>query len=107
MILGAYLLLLAAIVSEVFGSSMLKLSEGFKRIGPVAGVIGGYGIAFYLLSLTLQSLPLGLVYATWSGLGTILTVFIGVLFFKDRLNKKAIMGIVLLVAGLVLMNVSK
>ncbi|WP_080846163.1 DMT family transporter [Cytobacillus gottheilii] len=107
MIVTAYLLLIAAILAEVFGSTMLKLSQGFKRIGPVIGLILGYGAAFYFLSLTLQSLPLGLVYAMWSGLGTILTVYIGVLFFKDRLNKKAVMGIALLVVGLVLMNVSK
>lgn len=107
MILVAYVLLFGAIVSEVFGSAMLKLSNGFKRVGPVIGVVTGYGVAFYFLSITLQSLPLGLVYATWSGLGTILTVMIGVIFFKDQLNRKALIGIGLLIIGLVLMNVSK
>lgn len=100
----AYLLLFVSIILEVFGSTMLKLSNGFARVLPVVGVLVGYGLAFYLVSITLQSLPLGVVYATWSGLGTILTVVVGVVFFKDRINKKGYLGIGLLVVGLVLMN---
>lgn len=99
-----YLLLGIAIVSEVFGSTMLKLSNGFTRLLPVAGVIVGFGVAFYSLSIALKTLPLGVVYATWSGCGTILTVIAGVLFFKEKVNKQDILGIGLLIVGLVLLN---
>ena len=97
----------ASILFEVFSSTMLKLSDGFKRLLPVIGIVVGYGISFYALSITLQSLPLGVVYATWSGIGTILTVVIGVLLFKEKVNKKGALGIVILLVGLVLMNLSK
>lgn len=103
----SYLFLAASILFEVFSSTMLKLSDGFKRILPVVGIVLGYGISFYALSITLQSLPLGVVYATWSGVGTILTVVIGVLLFKEKVNKKGVLGIAILLVGLVLMNLSK
>ncbi|WP_141230077.1 DMT family transporter [Terribacillus saccharophilus] len=103
----SYLFLAASILFEVFSSTMLKLSNGFKRLLPVVGIVVGYGISFYALSITLQSLPLGVVYATWSGVGTILTVVIGVLLFKEKVNKKGALGIAILLVGLVLMNLSK
>ena len=103
----SYLFLAASILFEVFSSTMLKLSDGFKRLLPVVGIVLGYGISFYALSITLQSLPLGVVYATWSGVGTILTVVIGVLLFKEKVNKKGVLGIAILLVGLVLMNLSK
>ncbi|PAD19849.1 DMT family transporter [Terribacillus saccharophilus] len=103
----SYLFLAASILFEVFSSTMLKLSDGFKRLLPVIGIVLGYGISFYALSITLQSLPLGVVYATWSGVGTILTVVIGVLLFKEKVNKKGVLGIAILLVGLVLMNLSK
>lgn len=103
----AYTLLFLAIILEVFGSTMLKLSHGFTRTGPIIGVIAGYGAAFYSLSLALQSLPLGLVYATWSGVGTILTVLAGVLLFKEKVNKQAIAGLALLIVGIVMLNLEK
>ncbi|WP_400162498.1 DMT family transporter [Brevibacillus sp. TJ4] len=103
----AYTLLFLAIVLEVFGSSMLKLSNGFSRPLPVLGVIAGYGSAFYMLALALRDLPLGLVYATWSGVGTILTVMVGVYLFREKLNKQGIAGLAILVVGLVLLNLEK
>ncbi|HEY9576762.1 MAG TPA: multidrug efflux SMR transporter [Pseudobacillus sp.] len=99
-----YLLLGIAIIFEVFGSTMLKLSNGFTRLFPIAGVVVGFGIAFYLLSISLKTLPLGVVYATWSGCGTILTAVAGVLFFKEKMNGQAVLGIGLLIAGLILLN---
>ncbi|MFD0960389.1 DMT family transporter [Paenibacillus chungangensis] len=105
--MAAYLLLGCAIVMEVLGSSMLKLSQGFKRLLPSMGVVVGYGIAFYLFSIALKKLPLGVAYATWSGVGTILTVWIGVHVFKEKMNKKTILGLVLLLAGIVLLNLQK
>lgn len=102
----AYLLLFCSIVLEVFGSTMLKVSDGFKKLSPVICVVICYGLAFYLLSITLKTLPLGVVYATWSGIGTIFTVCVGVFLFKEKMNKKGFVGVGLLVFGLVLMNMS-
>ena len=100
----AYIILASAILAEVFGSTMLKLSEGFQRKVPVLGVIAGFGLAFYLLSLALLDLPLGFSYAIWSGAGTILTVCIGVFLFKERLGKKRMYGIAFIMMGMVLLN---
>ncbi|MFP7493056.1 multidrug efflux SMR transporter [Terribacillus saccharophilus] len=102
-----YLFLAVSIIFEVFSSTMLKLSNGFKHLLPIIGLVVGYGVSFYSLSVTLKSLPLGVVYATWSGIGTILTVMIGVLLFKEKINKKGALGIIILLIGLVMMNLSK
>jgi multidrug transporter EmrE-like cation transporter len=103
----AYALLFTSIILEVFASTMLKLSYGFTRILPVIGVLAGYGSAFYLLSLALKDLPLGVVYATWSGVGTILTVLIGVYLFKEKINKQSILGLAILIVGIVMLNLEK
>ncbi|GBG11015.1 quaternary ammonium transporter [Paenibacillus agaridevorans] len=103
---NAYLLLAVAIVSEVFGSSMLKLSDGFKRRMPSLGVVLGMGAAFYCLSLALAVIPLGTAYAIWSGLGTALTAMIGVIAFKERLDWKKGLGLILIIAGVVVMRLS-
>src|SRR5699024_4434280 len=100
----AYIILASAILAEVFGSTMLKLSEGFQRKVPVLGVIAGFGLAFYLLSLALLDLPVGLSYAIWSGAGTILTVGIGVFVFKVRLGKHRIYGSAFLMRGMVVLD---
>ena len=99
-----YLLIIISVICEVFASSMLKLSYGFTRLLPSIGFAAGMGIAFYLLALVLQTLPLGVVYATWSGLGTILTTCIGVFYFREKMNKTNTLGIVCLVIGLLMMN---
>lgn len=101
----AYLLLLVAILSEVVGSSLLKLTQGFTKIRPTLGVILGYGIAFYTLSLTLRTLPLGMTYAMWSGLGTALTAVIGVTFYKEQLSNKKIAGLAFIIMGVILLNI--
>lgn len=101
-----YLFLAGAICSEVFGATMLKLSHGFTKWKPMIGVITGYILAFYLLSKALGGLPLGLSYATWSGVGTILTVVIGVSLFKEKVNRQGILGITILVIGIVMLNLS-
>lgn len=103
----SYLLLTFAIISEVFGSTMLKLSEGFSRKLPIVGVVVGFGTAFYLLSLSLVKLPLGFAYAVWSGLGTILIATVGVILFKEKINRKGLVGIGLLVAGILLLNLTE
>ncbi|MFJ5763816.1 DMT family transporter [Lysinibacillus sp. NPDC093210] len=98
--------LFIAIVSEVFASSMLKLTAGFKRLLPSLGVAIGYGAAFYFLSLTLQSLPIGTAYAIWAGLGTALTAVVGVVFYKEYFNVKKLAGILLIIIGVVILNLA-
>ncbi len=99
----AYVYLAFAIILETFGSSMLKLSKGFKKLLPVIGVITGYCVSFYLFSLALLELPLGFSYAVWSGVGTILTAMAGVLF-KEKMNRIGVLGISLIIVGVVLLN---
>ncbi|MCC3359516.1 DMT family transporter [Bacillus sp. REN16] len=102
--MNAYILLLLAIISEVFGSSMLKATDGFKRILPSLGVVIGYGLAFYALSLTLTTLPLGLAYAIWAGLGTALTALVGIIIYKETIDMKKILGFLLIIGGVILLN---
>ena len=103
----AYLILLFAIVGEVFASSMLKLSDGFTKKLPVLGLVIGYLIAFWGLAMSLETIPLGIAYAIWSGLGTVITVMIGIVAFKERINNKKIVGALLIVVGIVLLNIAE
>ncbi|WP_313799617.1 multidrug efflux SMR transporter [Cytobacillus sp.] len=102
--MAAYVLLILAIVSEVFGSSMLKVSNGFKNVYPSVGIVVGYGIAFYALSLSLKTLPLGLAYAIWAGLGTALTAVVGFTIYKEKFSPKKLFGLVLIIGGVILLN---
>jgi Membrane transporters of cations and cationic drugs len=99
--LNACWLLAVAIVSEVFGSSMLKLSDGFKKLPPSVGVAAGYVAAFYLLSLALKDIPLGTAYAIWSGAGTALTALVGIVLYKEGVNLKKSLGLILIICGIV------
>lgn len=103
--MNSYLLLMLAIISEVIGSSMLKATDGFKKLLPTLCVIIGYGFAFYLLSLSLKSLPLGLAFAIWAGLGTALTAIVGIIFYKEAVTGKKILGLLCIIGGVVLLNV--
>lgn len=97
--------LVGAIVSEVFGSSMLKLTATIQSKLPVIGIVVGYILAFYLLSLSLLTIPLSLSYAVWSGLGTALTAIVGFLLFKESVNKHTLVGIAMLIVGVILIQV--
>jgi len=99
-----YWLLFLAIVAEVIATSALKASEGFTKFIPSIIVVVGYGAAIYLLSLVLRSLPVGIAYAIWAGLGIALIVIIGAFVFKQIPDLPAIIGIVLIVAGVVVIN---
>lgn len=102
--MNAYFLLALAIVSEVAGSSLLKTADGFKKLLPSIGVIIGYSFAFYALSLSLKSLPLGVAYAVWAGLGTVLTALVGIFIYKENANGKKLLGLALIVGGVILLN---
>lgn len=104
--MNAYILLFFAIVSEVFGSSMLKATNGFKKLLPSIGVVIGYGVAFYALSLSLKTIQLGTAYAIWSGLGTALTAIVGILIYKENVNIKKFLGFILIIGGVILLNIS-
>lgn len=99
-----HLFLLGAIGAEVVATSALKSSEGFTRWGPTALVVIGYGLAFWLLSLTLRSIPVGVAYATWSGLGIVLIAVVAWLVHGQKLDAWALLGMALIVAGVLIMN---
>lgn len=102
--LHSWLLLGLAIVAEVIGTSALKASDGFTRAWPVGIVIVGYGLAFYLMSVTLRVLPMSVVYAVWSGVGIVLITAVGWLVFGQRLNLPTLAGVALIVAGVIVLN---
>ncbi|MCP1490345.1 multidrug efflux SMR transporter [Peribacillus frigoritolerans] len=104
--MNPYAFLAIAILSEVFGSSMLKVSNGFKRLFPSIGVVIGMGLAFYCLSLSLITIPLGTAYAIWSGIGTALTALVGVIVYKENFNLKKFLGLVLIIGGVVVLKLS-
>lgn len=101
----AYGLLALAIISEVTGSTFLVKSEGFTRLGPSLLVVIFYIISFYLLSQVIKTIPLGIAYAIWGGVGIVLTAFIGFLIFRQSLDIPAVIGIIMIVGGVIVMNV--
>ena len=103
--LVAYFYLIIAIVAEVIATSALKASEGFTKTIPSIIVIIGFSVAFYCLSLVLKSIPIGIAYAIWSGLGIVLISIVGLLLFGQKLDLPAIIGIVLIISGVIVMNV--
>ena len=99
-----YALLAVAIVAEVIATSALRASEGFTRLVPALVVLLGYGISFYCLSLTLKSLPVGIVYAIWSGVGIVLITLVAILMYRQVPDLAAVAGLSLIVAGVVVLN---
>ncbi len=100
-----WLFLSVAIVSEVIATSALKQSEGFTKLAPSILVLAGYGLAFYFLSLTLRTIPVGIAYAVWAGAGIALISLIGWIVFNQKLDLPAFIGIGLIVSGVVVLNV--
>lgn len=88
-----------AIVAEVIATSALKASAGFTRLWPSVVVVLGYGTAFYCLSLTLQSLSVGVAYALWSGLGIVLVTIASYVLYRQSVDLPALIGMALIVAG--------
>ena len=97
--------LLLAIVSEVVATSALKSSESFSRLWPSVLTVVGYGVAFYLLSLTLREMPVGIAYAIWSGVGIVSVSLAAVVQFGQKLDLPALIGMGLIVAGVIVINV--
>jgi small multidrug resistance pump len=98
-----YLILLLAIAAEVVATSALKACENFTRLAPSVMVVG-YGVAFTCLSMTLKTLPLGVAYAIWSGIGTALVAVVGWLVYKQQLDLPAVAGIALIITGTIILN---
>lgn len=99
-----WLFLAIAIVSEVIATSALKSSEGFSKWLPSLIVVAGYSVAFYFLSLTLRSIPVGIAYAVWSGLGIVLVSAIAWLWHGQKLDIWGCFGITLIVCGVLVLN---
>jgi small multidrug resistance pump len=99
-----FLLLAVAITGEVIATTALKYSQGFTQWRPTIIVVLGYGVAFYCLSLTLKTMPVGVVYAIWSGLGIVLISVIGWVWLGQKLDFPAIAGMALILAGVLVVN---
>jgi len=102
--MGPYALLGLAIASEVIATSALKASYGMTRLAPAALVVVGYAAAFYLMAQTLKTLPVGSVYAIWSGLGVVGVAVIGAILFGESLGPVKLAGIALIIAGVALLK---
>ena len=101
----SWLYLAIAIVAEVVATTALKASDGFTRMGPTGITVVGYGIAFYLLALALKTIPVGIAYAIWSGAGIVAITAIGYFIFGQKLDAAALIGIALILAGVLVLNV--
>lgn len=100
----AYLYLAVAIVAEVIATTALRAADGFTQLWPSAISVAGYVIAFYFLSLTLRTMPVGIAYAIWSGVGIVLISLAGWLIYKQLLDLPAIVGMALIMAGVIVIN---
>lgn len=96
--------LCVAIVAEVIATSLLKPSEGFTRLWPSVIVVVGYGLAFFLLSLTLRTIPVGVAYAVWSGMGIVLVTLVAWLAFGQKMDLPAMIGMGFIIAGVAILN---
>ena len=100
----AYLLLIIAVLFEGLGTASLQASQQFTKLVPSLGVLVGFGGAFFCLVMVLKFLPLGITYAIWSGLGICLTVFLGWALFQQKVDLPAILGLGMIIAGIVVIN---
>ncbi|WPB58348.1 SMR family transporter [Xylophilus sp. GOD-11R] len=101
----AYLYLACAIAAEIVATTFLKSSDGFSRLWPSVVTIAGYAVSFFFLSLTLRTIPTGIAYAIWSGVGIVLISLISWIWFGQKLDLPAMLGMGLIVAGVVVINV--
>lgn len=99
-----YLLLTLAVAAEVFGTSMMKLSDGFRRKLPILGIIAGYAAAFGLLGFVVRELPLSVAMSIWAGFGTALTAVVGAIVWKEGMDAKKVTGIALVIVGVMILE---
>ncbi|ABF63969.1 DMT family transporter [Ruegeria sp. TM1040] len=99
-----YLYLMAAVLAETIGTTALQASQQFTRLLPSVIVVVAYGLSFFLMSLTLKVMPVGIVYAIWSGLGIVLIATIGFLVFGQRIDLPAIAGMALIITGILVIH---
>jgi len=102
--MNAWLLLGVAVVAEVVATSALKASEGFTRPGPASLVVLGYGVAFYCLAQVLRTIPVGVAYAVWSGLGIVLVTCVAFWWYGQRIDLPGLIGMGLIIAGVLVLN---
>lgn len=102
--LPGYAWLAIAIVAEVIGTSALRAADGFTLLCPSLLVVAGYGIAFYCLSITLRTMPVGIIYAVWSGAGIVLITLVAMLLYRQVPDLPAVIGLGLIIAGVVVLN---
>jgi small multidrug resistance pump len=100
-----YFYLAIAIIAEVVATSALKASAEFTRLFSSIIVVAGYGAAFYFMTLVLRTLPLGITYAVWSGIGIVLVALIGALFYRQIPDIPAILGMVLIISGVAIIHI--
>lgn len=101
----SYVYLAIAIIAEVIATAALQASHGFSKLIPSVMVVVGYAVAFYCLSLVLKTVPVGIAYAIWSGLGIVLITLVGAVLFGQKLDLAAVIGIILIIGGVIIMNV--
>ncbi|WP_137700513.1 DMT family transporter [Marimonas lutisalis] len=101
---GAYVYLFIAILTETIGTTALQASHQFTRLAPSLLVVVAYGASFWFMAMALKTMPVGLVYAIWSGLGIVFIAMIGYLVFQQRLDLPAVLGIGLIMAGIVVIQ---
>lgn len=100
-----YLYLAIAIVAEVIGTSALKASEEFTKPLASISVVVGYAVSFYFLSLVLKTIPVGVAYAIWSGLGIVLITLVGFIVFNQKIDMPGMIGMAMIICGVIVMNV--
>ena len=100
----AYLYLALAILSEVIATSALKASEEFTKLVPSIIVLIGYGAAFYFMTLVLRTIPIGITYAVWSGVGIVLIAIVGAIFYKEIPDLPAVIGMGLIISGVIVIH---
>ncbi|MDP3743370.1 MAG: SMR family transporter [Methylotenera sp.] len=100
-----WLALAIAIVAEVIGTTALKASDEFTRLLPSLIVVVGYGTAFYFMSISLRVLPVGIMYAIWSGMGIVLISILGWLVYRQTLDMPAMIGLAFIIAGVIIINI--
>ncbi|VEA66076.1 Methyl viologen resistance protein C [Serratia plymuthica] len=102
--MNGFIYLSMAIVAEVLATTMLKASEGFTRLWPSLVVVVGYAVAFWGLSMVVKTMPLGIVYAIWSGMGIVLVSIAAIFVYQQKLDLPAVIGMVLIIAGVLVIN---